>query len=373
MRILVDDHEGPVALRHGSRGAAHLNIGLAFIREAFGLVGAHANTVVDDVKRVGAGRTVNRTAVVLINVDELRKHLLGENNVFTGDDARAADRHTGGGTAAILRHQALVGGVTAGGEYNAELALDKFRALLGASANARDGTGVFIGQQFDNLGVELNLDAKLAGLGHQNVGKLLAARLGFAQRQVSAFEHRVHKLHTGGELHTNVVHHPVHHVVGMFGHIAGQRLVALTLRDLHHVFIELFARVTGISVLCLLRLGMNTEHEACGINGVTGRRTHLFNQNGLQAILCGANSANQTTATGTDDHEVVGRFSDLLGSSLSRCGSACTDHCCAAERSRFQESTAGIENFGHGSFSPLVIATEQGVFGASCRLLMSTS
>ena len=38
-----------------------------------------------------------------------------------------------------------------------------------------------------------------------------------------------------------------------------------------------------------------------------------------------------------------------------------------------EESTAGIENFGHDSFSPLVVATEQGVFGASCRLLMSTS
>ena len=241
MRVLVDDHEGPVALRHGSRIAAHLNIGLAFIREAFGLVGAHANTVVDDVKRVGAGRAVNRTAVVLINVDELRKHLLGENNVFTRNDAGTTNRHPGSSTAAILRHQTLVGGITAGGKYHTELAIDDFRSLLGASTNTRHSACIFIGQQFNNLGVELHLDAQLTSLGHQHIGELLATRLGLTQRQMSAFQHREHKLHAGSKLHANIIHHPVHHVVGMLGHVAGQSLITLALRDLHHVFVELFA------------------------------------------------------------------------------------------------------------------------------------
>ena len=97
MRILVNDHEGPIVLSLCRRIAAHLHVGLTFVGVAFRGVLADGDAVVDDVQGVGTRGAVNRAAVVLVDVDVLGEYLLREQNVFTGDDARAADRHVGGG------------------------------------------------------------------------------------------------------------------------------------------------------------------------------------------------------------------------------------------------------------------------------------
>ena len=197
----------------------------------------------------------------------------------------------------------LIGREAARGEDDAVLGVDIGEALLVLDANARDGARLFVGEKRNALRVEAHFDAEALGLGHQVLGELTAARLHFTENEVGAGEHRPDELGGLRELDADVVGEPAHHGVAVFGDLAGESLVALTLRYLHHVFVE---GVDAVGVVHALLLGgVHAEHEARGVDRVARGHRHLFNEQRLQAVLRGAHGADETAAARPHDDEVV--------------------------------------------------------------------
>jgi len=72
MSIFVNNHVAPVITSQSGCVAGHLNISLAFVGIAFCFHG-NSDTGVNDVQRVSACRSVDRAAVVLVNVNNFRE------------------------------------------------------------------------------------------------------------------------------------------------------------------------------------------------------------------------------------------------------------------------------------------------------------
>jgi len=324
MSRLVDDHVRPVGLGHGRNVSRHLHVGLAFVREAFALV-IDADAVIDNVERVRAGRSVDRTAVVLVNVDDLRHERERKIDVLTCDDARTADRHLGPTRTDVLRDHGLIGGEAARGQHDAELRMNFGETFLRLDAHTVHGARLFIGKQCHGLRIEADLDTKLLGLLHERQGQLAATRLVFANNEMCAGKHRPDKLGTSRKVDAAITVKPFKGGIGVFANNTSELFISLALRDLHPVLEELFGGI-ALNILGLLEGGIDAKEEARSINRVARRHGHLFKKKRLEAVFSRAHGTGEAATTSAQNDDVVLGGGRSLGFSGNRAEcSTCTN------------------------------------------------
>ena len=213
-----------------------------------------------------------------------------------GDQART------GQLGAVLFHQLLVLGNTAGGQDHA-LGVEGDDGILGLGDRAHHGAGV-VGDQRGALGVDHKLNALfLAGI-HQHVDQAGTAAIG--QRHGIAGGSGV-----GSGVKLNPVgNHPVNGLAGIGQHAVqtllirvaavhaavGHSLFPVGLDGLHAV---------GLQTVVGKQLGINAHQNAAGQVGGAAGGGHLVDDHHVRAVFLGGHGGGQAGDAGAD-HQYVG-------------------------------------------------------------------